>query len=126
MQPGWQTLNVAAQDGDPNSLLTTYRTWGQLRETSDALQQGTFVPLETEDRQVFAFLRVHEDETMLIVINLGSEQSDSVVLTLPEGAPGPLTNALTGESLPDSVAGDEVTIPALPARDGVAFVVDVT
>ena len=123
MQPGWQTLNVAAQDGDADSLLTTYRTWSQLRESSVALQQGTFVPLETEDRQVFAFLRVDENQTMLVVINLGSEQTGPISLTLPDGAPGTLTNALTGEPLPQTVAGEAVTIPAIPARDGIAFVV---
>lgn len=124
MQSGWQTLNVAAQDGDPDSLLTTYRTWGQLRETSVALQQGSFIPLGTEDPQVFAFLRVHENQTMVVVINLGSERSDPVLLTLPQGTQGTLTNALTGDSIPDGEADAAWTIPAIPARDGVVFEVD--
>ena len=81
------------------------------------------MPLETEDRQVFAFLRVDENQTMLVVINLGSEQTGPISLTLPDGAPGTLTNALTGEPLPQTVAGEAVTIPAIPARDGIAFVV---
>lgn len=123
MQPGWETLNVAEQNGDPGSLLTTYRSWGQLRESSAALQQGTFVPLETDNPQVFAFLRVHDNETMLVVINLGSAQSDPVVLTPPQGTGGMLTDTLTGQSLTNEMAGDTVTIPALPARDGVAYVI---
>jgi glycosidase len=123
MQPGWETLNVAAQDGDPDSLLTTYRTWGQMRESSVALQQGSYVPLGTENRQMLAFLRVHENETLLVVVNLGSEQSEPTTLTLPAGTDGTFTNALTGGPLPDAVDGDMVTIPAIPARDGVAFVV---
>ncbi len=103
MQPGWQDLNVAAQDHDDGSLLNTYRTWGQVRESSVALQQGSFVPLETENRQVLVFLRVHEDQTMLVVINLGSEPTAPMTLTLP------------------STTAD---IPAIPARDGIALEID--
>ena len=118
MQADWQTLNVETQDGDPESLLNTYRTWGQLRERSVALQTGDFVLLETDARQVMAFLRVHEEQTVLVVINLSSSESGPVMVTIPEEHAASMTNMITGESLPDG------TIPSIPAEDGAVFELD--
>src|SRR3990172_167666 len=42
----WQTVNVAAQDADPDSLLTAYRALVRLRTANAALLEGATTILE--------------------------------------------------------------------------------
>lgn len=88
----WQSVNsdfteknVAVQTDDPASLLNTYRRLIQLRNNHVALRIGNFVPVEISNNAVLAFLRVHEDEIILVVLNLGSRVLDDLTLSLAEG-----------------------------------------
>lgn len=85
--------NVALQTADPNSLFSTYRTLIQLRNAHIALRIGEYVPLETGNNAVLAFLRVHADEVVLVVINLGNKPVSGLSLSL---AQGPLSGKYTG------------------------------
>lgn len=119
LQPGWETTNVAVERDDPNSVLTTYRTWSGARETHPALQHGAFVPLETDQPSVMAFLRQTADETLLVVINLGGKPVDALTITLPDGIGGSLTGEIPG---PDAnIAGGTVTIATMESRSGAIY-----
>jgi len=77
--------NVALQDGDPESLLSLYRTFIQLRDNHIALRVGDYVPVESDNNSMLAFLRVHEDEVVLVLINMSREPVTSLSLSLAEG-----------------------------------------
>src|SRR5690606_111929 len=66
-----ERVNVAAQTDDPDSLLSHYREMIRLRGAHPALMHGDYLPIESESRQVYAFLRRTDAETLLVIINLG-------------------------------------------------------
>jgi alpha-amylase len=68
--PGIATTNVESQTTNPTSLLSRYRTLIHARNGSVALQKGTLELLQASP-QMLAFLRKHNDETVLVVHNLG-------------------------------------------------------
>ncbi len=70
--PGRETANVAAQTGDPSSLLSRYRSLIRLRKDAPALAKGDLVLLSPAAgvTPVLAFLRKTSTETVLVVHNL--------------------------------------------------------
>lgn len=61
--------NVAAQQGEPDSLLETYRQLIRLRRELPALQHGLFMPLVYEPSAILAYLRKTNDQTVLVALN---------------------------------------------------------
>lgn len=121
MQEGWESLNVAAQEEDPDSLLATYRAWGQLRSKLESLRTGEFVSLETSNRSLIAFLRTLPTETAIVAINLGGEdaEAEDIAVTLPDGD---TVSALTGDAGPE-ISGGTFSLPPLGARSGDVWLV---
>jgi maltose alpha-D-glucosyltransferase / alpha-amylase len=78
-----QAVNVAAQDENPNSLLWWMRRLVALRNRYHAFSRGSLEILLPDNRKVLAFLRRHEDETILVVVNL-SRFTQAVELDLSE------------------------------------------
>jgi glycosidase len=85
-QPDSLTVNVAAQDGDPGSLLTLYRRLIHLRVSNDALATGELVPLQTSDPHVAAYLRRAGDRAVLVVANVGSLAASALSISSGAGA----------------------------------------
>ena len=75
----WRVRNVAAQDRDSNSLLSLYRYLLSLRRRHAALARGDLVLMDSAE-DVLAFQRQHDDERLLIALNLGDQARP---LTLP-------------------------------------------
>ncbi len=73
LNPDVATKNVFAQQADPDSVLTYYRTLIGLRNNHVALRTGALVMLETSNTSVLAFLRVAPQERALVVINLSDD-----------------------------------------------------
>ena len=57
MGPNAATASVAAEDKDPDSLLSWYRTLGTLRHSNSALHEGSQQMLETGDQDAVAWVR---------------------------------------------------------------------
>jgi alpha-glucosidase len=75
-------INVGAQDGRNDTLLTWYRQLGALRKTNAALREGEQVMLNTEDPHVLAWLRrTPKGEAVLFACNFTAE-SQSVSFDL--------------------------------------------
>jgi alpha-amylase len=109
LQPDAATVNVAAQDTDPSSLLTLHRRLIRLRASSDALAAGELVPLEASSDAVAAYLRRAGDGAVLVVANLGTEPLTGVLLTSAAGAlPAGRyeTRSPLGGPMPDPLATD--------------------
>lgn len=79
----YRTVNVAAQENDPESLLNWYRKLIRLRSGHPSLRTGSYRHVQASDNGVFSFLRKKDDEKMLILINTGSRHVDELDLSLP-------------------------------------------
>jgi maltose alpha-D-glucosyltransferase / alpha-amylase len=80
-QYGYQAVNVESQEGDPSALLNWTRRLLQVRGQFRAFGRGTLEFLYPGNRKIFAYLRKHEDETVLCVVNL-SRTAQAVELDL--------------------------------------------
>ena len=78
----WPTRNVAAQAEDSGSMLTLYRSLLSARRSHSALSIGDFALIDADD-EVLAYERRHDDERLLVVLNLGGQRRK---LILPENA----------------------------------------
>ncbi len=72
LQDDLETINVADQTGNPDSLLSHYRTMIDLHLSQPALAHGTTIILDSPS-PVAGFIRQSGDQTLLIVINFDDE-----------------------------------------------------
>jgi maltose alpha-D-glucosyltransferase/alpha-amylase len=82
---GYEAVNVEAQWRDPHSLLNWFRRMLVVRGRYKAFGRGTMRFLRPANRQVLAYLREFEDETILCVANV-SRTAQAVELELSEFA----------------------------------------
>ena len=66
----YETINVEAQQDNPNSLLWWMKRAIQQRKQYRAFSRGSLEFLTPENRKVLAFYRHHDDQTLLVVANL--------------------------------------------------------
>jgi alpha-glucosidase len=74
VHPNAAARNVAAQEKDPGSLLHFTRGLIRLRRAHAALRCGGFAFLERQPRDVIAYLRTTEDETILVATNFSARK----------------------------------------------------
>lgn len=94
---GYETINVEAQLRDRHSLLQWMRRTLANRRRHHAFGRGTMRFLYPGNRKVLAFLREHQDETILCVANV-AQSPQAVELDLSEFA-GRVPVELSGGSL---------------------------
>ncbi len=82
--PGRERENVAAQTGDPASLLSHYRRLIRARHASPALSRGALQILRSEG-PLLAYLLAEGSERVLVAHNLGAE---AIAAVLPVSARG--------------------------------------
>lgn len=81
--PSARTVNVEVQSGEPQSLLTFYKSLLKLRHTEPALISGDYVTLNPDDRHVFSFLRRAPSGGRSVVVALNmSDQKQTVKFDL--------------------------------------------
>jgi glycosidase len=83
-QPDYRTKNVAAQEADPDSLLSTYRALVRLHTGTPALATGEFVPFTADNSAVAAFLRASGDDVALVLINFDRAEAADARLDLAQ------------------------------------------
>ena len=91
LNPDWPVVNVEAARADPDSVLHYARRLIALRRAHPGLIYGHFEPVDEENPRVFAYLRRHESETLLVALNFGEREAR---LALPEGLPARLVSLL--------------------------------
>lgn len=69
----YKTRNVAVMSEEPNSILNLYRRLLRVRKQSEALQIGSYSPQEAPEG-VYAYVREHERERMLVALNFTGEE----------------------------------------------------
>jgi len=110
--------NVSLMTGDPDSLLSRYRSLIQLRSQHAALRVGNYTGLEVEQSNVLAFLRSSQDEDILVILNFNERPIDGLTLSLPGSTLGGEYTLvpLFGSSL---LSG--LDLPRLPASETGSF-----
>ena len=88
LQPDSATANVAVENADPTSLLNHYRRLIHLRSANRALAAGDFLPLESSDPAVAAFLRRDGSRAVLVVANLATTPRAGTTVSSGDGALG--------------------------------------
>jgi alpha-glucosidase len=68
----YRERNVAQQKHMPASMLQLYRHLIELRRRHEALQIGSYRPIKAADG-LLLFVREHDDEKLLIALNMGQE-----------------------------------------------------
>jgi maltose alpha-D-glucosyltransferase/alpha-amylase len=79
----YHSVNVAAQERQPTSLLRWTRRLLQVRQKSHAFGRGTWEPINADNRRVLVFLRRYKGDIILCVNNL-SRFAQYVSLELAE------------------------------------------
>ena len=82
---GYRRVNVQAQRADPDSLLNRLRAMIRVRQGHPAFGRGAIRFLELPNPAVLAYLRSHDDETILVINNL-SPEPQTVALDLSSWA----------------------------------------
>jgi alpha-amylase len=108
----WQTVNLAAETGDPGSLVSNYRDDIALRQAHPALTSGTTWPVDGGAESVIAWLRTTPDQTLLVVVNVGDQDVTDYGLSLVEG---PLCGVISANAVAEVPAGGAAPLPATPA-----------
>ncbi len=72
--PDSGTRNVAAQEGDPQSVLATYRALLELRRASPALQVGASSQV-SGGPDVYAWRREHEGQVVVCAVNFADREA---------------------------------------------------
>jgi glycosidase len=106
------SLNVAAEQADPDSLWQHYRGWIAVRAAHPAIATGTWTGISSDAPSVVAALRVSPTETAVTLTNVGAEAA-SPTLALDAG---PLCGTPTAEVLGAASA----TPPTISASGGFA------
>ncbi len=76
----YQEYNVAVEELDPGSLLAWYKRLIQARSQSPALRRGTYDPLTSSATPVLAFVRRHQQQTVLCLVNTASNTLSGITL----------------------------------------------
>ena len=107
------TVNVSSQTGDDTSLLETYRAFIRLRNEHTALRIGKTYVAESNSSKTLSYLRMSDEETLLILINIDNQHRSDYTLDL---SVGPLSGQYNATSLLDTS-----TINTLTANDKGGF-----
>ncbi|MFE4710147.1 MULTISPECIES: alpha,alpha-phosphotrehalase [unclassified Paenibacillus] len=102
----YQEINVQQQLDDPDSILHHYRKLIGLRKSLAVLTDGRYERLDEGHPQVFAYARVSDKETLVVVSNFSGQPA---TFTLPESF---AEAALAGKSYELLIANTEM-VPEL-------------
>ena len=108
-EANYPQVNVAAQTGDPASLLSHYRALIALRSAHPALRYSNIYLVDTNKSAIYAALRIENGDTILVLVNLGDAPLSDYTLTIsksPLGAGEYTLTALMGTVAPATLSVD--------------------
>lgn len=79
------TVNVAAQRDDPTAMLTLYHRLIAYRRDNPALTLGTYTEVDYPPDGVFAYLRQHDGQRRLIVLNFQNTDKQVAIAGMHDG-----------------------------------------
>ncbi|WP_037285361.1 glycoside hydrolase family 13 protein [Saccharibacillus sacchari] len=106
VNPNHASINAAAQEADPDSILNYYRKLIKIRrEHAEVVVHGEYVPILEEHEQVFAYIRRNHKSQGLVLLNFSEKEAE---FELPEDV-GVCTESayrLLGNYEPDGEDGE--------------------
>ncbi|MDE1939727.1 MAG: alpha-glucosidase [Alphaproteobacteria bacterium] len=110
--PGYTSVNVAAEQGRPDSLLTWFRNLGRLKHSDAALREGTEVILNTGDADVLSWLRQTKGEAVIVACNFTAQPRKLEIDLHGYGISGKkISTLLKTPGAADPVSLDAVALP---------------
>lgn len=85
VNPNYKEINVAAQENDPDSILSYYKQLIRNRRAHEVIVYGEFQDLDPSHGQVYCYTRTTAQEELLVILNLTKE-------TVPYTVPTELSN----------------------------------
>ena len=74
VNPNYKTINVAAEEKDPNSPLHYFRKMVSLRKALPELVYGSYTLLDKNNSQVYAYTRTLNGKKVLVVLNFSAKK----------------------------------------------------
>ncbi len=111
--PDHTTVNVQAEEKNPNSLLSYYKALIRLRKENPQLRDGDFIPVDNENNSVLSFLRkAKEGNPVLVSLNFTSSTQTVSLNLKSQGIRGIHLRPLTA-SFPNAgpASLDKLTLP---------------
>lgn len=99
--------NVADEAKDTQSILSFYKQLLKLRHTNKELLDGNYLPINQNDQNVLSYLRVHEDQAVLVSLNMSAAPQKVDYQLKRNGFSSAKPLATTGKS---SSTGDIVSL----------------
>lgn len=72
VNPNYRTINLAAQDKDPGSVLNYFRKLVRLRKANKVLIYGKYALLDKSNPSVYAYTRELDGQKLLILLNFSA------------------------------------------------------
>ncbi|ENK2092223.1 alpha-glucosidase [Vibrio vulnificus] len=91
VNPNYPEINVEQALADSDSIFYHYQKLIELRKQHPAIVYGDFTPLFAEHDSVFAYVRTHQDEQLLVINNFSDQD---VSLELPDNLQNKEVNCL--------------------------------
>ncbi|ELM6646955.1 TPA: alpha,alpha-phosphotrehalase [Vibrio vulnificus] len=91
VNPNYPEINVEQALADSDSIFYHYQKLIELRKQHPAIVYGDFTPLFAEHDSVFAYVRSHQDEQLLVINNFSDQD---VSLALPDNLQNKEVNCL--------------------------------
>ncbi len=83
VNPNYKTINVEAQEEDPDSILNFYKEMIMLRKSEDVLMYGNYDLVQEQHPDVYAYTRTLDEKCVLILCNLTKEQTTINLESMP-------------------------------------------
>ncbi|EHU5197594.1 alpha-glucosidase [Vibrio vulnificus] len=91
VNPNYPEINVEQALADSDSIFYHYQKLIELRKEHPAIVYGDFTPLFAEHDSVFAYVRSHQDEQLLVINNFSDQD---ISIALPENLQNKEVNCL--------------------------------
>ncbi|MCF8429490.1 MAG: T9SS type A sorting domain-containing protein [Bacteroidia bacterium] len=82
LNSNYSSYNVQLMQADTNSLFSYYKKLIKIRNNYQALSIGTYQNIICNDSAVFSFLRIHNNQTFLVMVNTASRNANNLYLSL--------------------------------------------
>lgn len=74
VNPNYKTVNVAAEEKDPNSTLHYFRKMVKLRKSLPELVYGAYQLIDEKNENVYAYTRTLGDKSVAVVMNFSAKE----------------------------------------------------
>ncbi|HEY1903416.1 MAG TPA: alpha-glucosidase [Terracidiphilus sp.] len=107
--PTYSTVNVKAEEGNPDSLFTWYQTLIRLKKTNPAFAHGDNVMLDTTNTKVLSWMRQTAGAKTVVIAANFTADPQTVSLSVP-GASGSLKTLLKTPGATDPASIGEIQL----------------